>query len=168
MTLFKTEKAHSALRDDVEVIVNDYVHRLKAKSSLMKHSLSLIQEAVMSVRAKNFERAEDIIFENNAYINSVQLIDFDLSSYRFSLSQITGIENEYSALENVMKNSGELAKAKEHLVSEIHQTAFQSDKYLDEISEAFENEISVQKKEIDSLSRVEELRSKIILPLTKE
>jgi hypothetical protein len=168
MTLLKLGKAHSALRDDVNVIACDYVHRLKAKNSIMKRSLSLIQEAVMSVRVKNFERAEDIIFENNANLNSVQLIDYDLSTYRFSMSKITGIENEFTALENVMKNSGELAKVKDQLISEIHQAAFQSDKYLDEISQAFENEITTQKKDIDSLSRVEDLRNKIILPLKIE
>jgi hypothetical protein len=168
MTLFRREKDHSALRDDVRAIADDYVSRLDAKNSLMKRSLSLIQEAVMSIRAKNFERAEDIIFENNAYINSVQVIDCDLSSYRFSLSKITGIENGYSALENVMEHSGDLSKTRYRLMSEIHQSAFQSDKFLDEISEAFEREISARKSDIDSLSRIEDMRNRIILPLKKD
>ena len=156
---FRDRKGVSALRDDVAAFAGFLLNLLEEKNERIRALLENEKAVLSKLASHDRDGAEDLIAENAEIIESIDLLNYDMSENRRSLSSILGVESSSVDFTLAGDNSNEGRKYKS-LLDNTSSILSECITKADEITVLLEKELNETGKSIkdcESIRRVKDL-----------
>jgi hypothetical protein len=157
--LFRDQKGASALRDDIAAFARLLLNLLEEKKSLTQSLLDNENEIISKLISNDHDGAEDLLVTNNELIEQIDLINYDMSENRRSLSAILGVEQK-NVDKTLSEDDSKEGKTYRSLLDATDKILVKCVEQSDEITRLINQELHNTESSIracQSLQRVREL-----------
>jgi hypothetical protein len=161
---YKVQREASALRDDVNILIHEYLSLLEKKLITIRAISLLTANAHSSLLSSDIESAQTCLDENDYNIIIVEKTDWEISRTARKIAGIAGIKDYDRAIASVLDSDETLKNTYHKIKTEIANCNALTEKAVSSIIKDLEDEKEKTVKTLSEISGLKKIRELLIFP----